>query len=241
MTTSSSTPASRTRSPSLTRPRGRPRRPLPRWLGSPSATRGFDEVRKRSAIFLAAAQPRWNPPPLAIYLLNAPHLLPAPIQRRLTTLEAEHRATAGEPITELFRAAGEALSMFGWGHALWRLGVRDLFGQALDLARRPLESGSAEALTRIAARRRSDALTSDLGSLRMPARLMTMHQANGREMDAVLVIHHVDDYLPDPLKHRRVLFVAASRARRAVSVLVPPTPHAQYAALASLADPGVGV
>ncbi len=197
---------------------------------------GFEEVRKRAAIFLAAAQPRRNPPPLAIYLLNSPHVLPAPIQRRLAALETQLLAVNGEPVSEFFGLVGGALTIFGWGQPLWRLGARDLFGQALDLARRPLDSRTAEALTRVASRRRADALTSELGSLRMPVRLMTMHQAKGREMDAILIVHHPDDYLPDPQQHGRVMFVAASRARRVVSILVPGTPHALYQPISSLIE-----
>jgi hypothetical protein len=86
----------------------------------------------------------------------------------------------------------------------------------------------------VAARRRSDALMTDLGSLRLPVRLMTMHQAKGREMDAILIIHHAGDYIPDLNKFGRVLFVAASRARRVVSIQLNPTPLAAYAGLTAL-------
>lgn len=196
----------------------------------------WDVVRQRLAVFLVAAQPRRSPPPLAISLLQSPNMLPAPVTRRLGALEDQLRTQAGEPVGELFRVAGDALSIFGWGQALWRLGTRDLYGQALDMMRRPLDTGTAEVLARVADRRRSDSLASDLGSLRLPVRLMTMHQAKGREMDAILVVHHPDDYLPEPLKHRRVLFVSMSRARRTVAILVPPAPHALYTSIASLAS-----
>lgn len=195
----------------------------------------WDVVRQRLAVFLVAAQPRRTPPSLAIALLHSPQMLPAPVTRRLMALETQLRVQAGEPVLELFRVAGDALSIFGWGQPLWRLGTRDLYGQALEVMRRPLDKSTADILSRVADRRRSDSLASDLGSLRLPVRLMTMHQAKGREMDAILVVHHADDYLPEPLKHRRVLFVSMSRARRAVVILVPATPHPLYASIATLA------
>jgi superfamily I DNA/RNA helicase len=68
----------------------------------------------------------------------------------------------------------------------------------------------------------------------MPVRLMTMHQAKGREMDAILIVHHADDYIPDLDKFSRVMFVAASRARRVVSIQLNPTPLPAYAGVAAL-------
>lgn len=196
----------------------------------------FASVRERIAVFLAAAQPRRNPPAIAISLISAPETLPGPIQRRLEALEGALHDLEGEPVANLFRVASDALSIYGWGQSLWRLGVRDLYGQALDLVRRPLNATSATALANIAARRRSDALTTDLGSLRMPVRLMTMHQAKGREMDAILIVHHADDYIPDLDKFGRVMFVAASRARQVVSIQLNPTPLPAYAGLAALEE-----
>lgn len=197
----------------------------------------FASVQERIAVFLAAAQPRRNPPAIAIAMISAPGTLPVPIQRRLQALEAALGDLHGEPVSRLFQVASEALAIYGWGQSLWRLGARDLYGQALDLARRPLDTNAADALARIAARRRSDALTADLGSLRMPVRLMTMHQAKGREMDAILIVHHADDYIPDLDKFGRVMFVATSRARQVVSVQLSPSPHLAYGGLAALAAP----
>ncbi len=195
---------------------------------------GFEEVRKRLAIFLVAAQPKHSPPALAITLLSAPTALPGPVRRHLEELEAALGLAADQPVAELFALAAQALSIFGWGHTLWRLGVRDLYGQSLGVVRRLLDADSAGVISTVAAARRAESLTSDLGLRRTPVRIMTMHQAKGREMDAVLIVHHPDDYLPDAAKHARVLFVAVSRARRVVRIQVPPTPNALYGAIADL-------
>ncbi len=197
----------------------------------------FGEVRQRLAVFLTAAQAKKNPPAVAVLLLTTPTALPAPIQRHLAELETALRGAAGGTISDFFAIGARALSIFGWGHSLWRLGVRDLYGQSLRVARRPLDQETAAVLSAVAASRRSDALTSDLGFRRMPTRIMTMHQAKGREMDAVLIVHHPDDYIPNALSHSRVTFVAVSRARCMVAIQVPVTPHALYAPIAALIDP----
>lgn len=194
----------------------------------------FESVRERIAVFLAAAQARRTPPSIAIALIHAPATLPDPIQRRLEVLEGALRDLAGKPVADLFQVASEALSIYSWGQGLWGLGIRDLYGQALDLVRRPLDAPTATTLGNVASRRRSDALMTDLGSLRLPVRLMTMHQAKGREMDAILIVHQAGDYIPDLNKFGRVLFVAASRARRVVSIQLNTAPLPAYAGLAAL-------
>lgn len=197
-------------------------------------TVGFEEVRTRLAVFLAAAQPKHNPPSLAVWLVSNPAALPRPVRRHLAELEGALAGLGGEPVADLFARAATAVSIFGWGHTLWRLGVRDLYGQSIAAVRRPLDPESARFLLGVAAARRAESLTSDLGLRRTPVRIMTMHQAKGREMDAVLIVHHPDDYLPDAAKHARVLFVAVSRARWAVMVQVAASPHRLYAPLGGL-------
>jgi DNA helicase-2/ATP-dependent DNA helicase PcrA len=103
----------------------------------------FESVRERIAVFLTAAQARRTPPSIAIALIHAPGTLPAAIQRRLEVLEGALRDLAGEPVADLFQVASDALSIYGWGQGLWRLGVRDLYGQALDVVRRPLDAATA--------------------------------------------------------------------------------------------------
>ena len=64
-----------------------------------------------------------------------------------------------------------------------------------------------------------------------PVQLMNFHQTKGREADAVLLVYRDGDYLAggrdsEPFdESSRVLFVAVSRARLTVTVILPPNPH----------------
>jgi len=68
---------------------------------------------------------------------------------------------------------------------------------------------------------------------RLPVRLMTMHQAKGREMDAIILVHLPEDLVRDtPIdraKLSRVHFVVVARARRMASIILPSDGHPLYA------------
>jgi superfamily I DNA/RNA helicase len=83
------------------------------------------------------------------------------------------------------------------------------------------------AIDAVAHRRQGDSNVDEIVGGRLPVRLMTTFQAKGREMDAIILVHHSDDIIKDNehSKIQRVHFVAVSRARQTVSIVLPPNPH----------------
>lgn len=67
---------------------------------------------------------------------------------------------------------------------------------------------------------------------------MTTHQAKGRELDAVIVVHDPRDYRHESPASRgwatatRLQYVAVSRARHNVVLILHPDPNALFAPLA---------
>jgi DNA helicase-2/ATP-dependent DNA helicase PcrA len=58
----------------------------------------------------------------------------------------------------------------------------------------------------------------------MPRRsITTIHKAKGRTADHVIVVHCAESVLPDDEEGRRLLYVAISRARRSVTLILPQT------------------
>ena len=86
---------------------------------------------------------------------------------------------------------------------------------------------------------RSGALVSDGGFGSGVTTLMNFHQTKGREADAVLLVYREGDYLADSrdaepfTKPSRVLYVALTRSRKHVTVILPPDQHPLVAPFAA--------
>lgn len=86
------------------------------------------------------------------------------------------------------------------------------------------------------------ALTTDVPGLGS-TQLMNFHQTKGREADAVILVYREGGWVTkgsasEPfVSESRVLYVALTRARKRVVLLVPPTPHPFVAPLAALDNP----
>lgn len=76
-----------------------------------------------------------------------------------------------------------------WGNRLWRAGSRDLAAQVATIVCEPLSEQTALTIDAVARRRVGDGHVDDLGTPRLPVRLMSNRQANGREMDAIILVH----------------------------------------------------
>lgn len=198
-------------------------------------------VRERLAVFLVAAQTKRGIPRLVEQLVSAPATLPDGAVRLMDRLQRDLAELQGEPTRGLFEVATRAMSRF-WGQRLWRLGVLDLYGRVLTLVRHPLTPSVARSLAAAAARRQADAALEDLGLPRLPVRLMTMHQAKGREMDAIILVHHPDDIVVDTrteyTRLSRLHYVVVARARRTVSIILPADANPFYSAYGAMAAPG---
>ena len=71
---------------------------------------------------------------------------------------------------------------------------------------------------------------------------MTMHQAKGREMDAVVLVHHPEDVFFDNRgtepSSAECISSCFLRARQTATVILPPNPNAfLYSAYADMANP----
>jgi len=185
----------------------------------------WDEVCERMAVYLTSAQPKHSVPLVAQELASARGSLPRRLGESVTRVQDTLDGLAGQSVAELFRTADTFKRLFEWGDRLWRAGSRDLASQAATIAREPLNSQTALTIDAIARRRQGDGHVDDLGTPRSPVRLMTTHQAKGREMDGVILVHHPNDIIKanEHDKIARVHFVAISRARRTVSIVLPPS------------------
>jgi N-6 DNA Methylase len=199
----------------------------------------WDEFLIALGVFVASCY-RGTPPELAFGLVRDRELLEPGL---MTLLEAERdafRALAGEPL-EAFLGRAESFwrRLFrGRPRQLWELGTRDFRGQTLGLRGRPVDRTIAAAVTQLAQARRSVAWVDEITWPKAPISLMNVYQVKGREMDEVLLVHFSDDsdqWDPDGMSRlRRVHYVSMSRARRRVTLLLPPHPKPFFAPYASL-------
>jgi hypothetical protein len=199
----------------------------------------WDEVCQRMAVFLTASQPRTDVPNVARMLIGSRKYMSGSLPAQLESLQKSLIALVDRPTEEIYPLADAFMVRFDWGKRLWRTGSRDLASQTIAIAEDPLDLKTAVGLNAVAQRRKTDGYIDDFGTPRLPVRLMTTHQAKGREMDAVVLVHHNDDYIrADELdKLKRVHFVAVSRARKTVSIILPSRPNAMLRAYATLGRP----
>jgi DNA helicase-2/ATP-dependent DNA helicase PcrA len=197
----------------------------------------WDAVCERIAVFLTAAQPRSEPPNVALMLIGTRKYMSGSLPTRLENLQKSLLALVGRPTADLYPLADTFMAPFGWGDRLWRTGSRDLASQSIAIGPEPLNEKTATELDAVARRRKTDGYIDDFGTPQLPVRIMTTHQAKGREMDAVIIVHHNDDYIPTADKLKRVHFVAVSRARNTVSIMLPSRPNMLVRAYANLGRP----
>lgn len=184
----------------------------------------WDEVCQRMAVFLTSAQPKHDVPEVAWMLIGSRQYLPGGLPARLLALQNSLDHLAAKPIGELFPLASDFMHLFEWGHRLWGIGSRDLAGQVAAIIREPLSEQTAVTIDAVAQRRQGESNVDEIVGNRLPVRLMTTFQAKGREMDAIVLVHHPEDIIKanEHAKIQRVHFVAISRARQTVSIVLPP-------------------
>lgn len=202
----------------------------------------WTHVQLQLGVFLTSVTRGAAAPELARQLAGGPGMREF-MRDRLQQLSGALRA-GGHDDDALIRLAVEAWPALGitGGVAAW--------GRAAvtfaPVARRVLDVGLPDderAAALIAACRRlhlESAITSDV-PLRSPVQLMNFHQTKGREADAVVLVYREGGWVTrresaEPfVAESRVLYVALTRAREAVTVFVPPDPHPFIAPLAALA------
>jgi DNA helicase-2/ATP-dependent DNA helicase PcrA len=203
------------------------------------------DVRFALATFLTAAT-RGKAPPLALTLI-APADLPAQLDELLRNLSARLTIAAKGSIGDVLQVVRDAWSSIftgGGGSRLWIRAFGTFAGFADGIVSARATSDAARTLLDRAERFRATSLASDLDETRgVSVQLMNFHQTKGREADAVVLVFRRGDIYASWQEDRepytrpsRLLYVAISRARHKVTVILPPTPHALVAPFRNLAD-----
>jgi DNA helicase-2/ATP-dependent DNA helicase PcrA len=191
------------------------------------------EARVALAIFLTACVRGKNAPGLAM-LLAHDHELPSVFEMRLNAVldELEAAATGGiSAVANVAANAWERLAVTAGGLP-WRRAAYGYLAAVRSVEARRLAAD--DALAQLEAEvhlLRSGALVTDGGPRTRLTTLMNFHQTKGREADAVVLVYRDGDYLADQAATEpfttssRVLYVALTRARKAVTVILPTDPH----------------
>lgn len=200
----------------------------------------FDDARLQLAIFLTAAVRSNDPPPLALEMRDnsiSSDLLRGKFDTLRASLEA---APTREQLLEVVINSWEALGITA-GVPAWRRASRSFAALARRLLIIPLEVDALadETLAAATALHTEALITGDspeIGSVR----LMNFHQTKGREADAVILVYREGGFVAswrerEPFEEKsRLLYVALTRARTRVTVLLPPNPHELVAPFARL-------
>lgn len=200
----------------------------------------FDRVRMQLAIFLTAATRSTDAPPLAEQLLHD-RIQSADLHRRVTELEAALRASEdAEALLDLAASSWDGLGMTT-GRAAWRRAVPALTALTRRLLTRDLGTDElARELLAATERMYTESLITE-EPLRGSVQVMNCHQTKGREADGVVLVYReggwvASRYDQEPFTEAsRVLYVALTRARRRVTVLLPPNAHPLLAPLVEFA------
>lgn len=202
-----------------------------------------DGVRMALATYLTACTRGQQPPVLAQGMAFGRPELPATLHARLETLKRsliEAAATTFDNLVATACDAWEQLGVVGGGRP-WHLAALRFAASARRLARssEPLEE-SVQRLAEQAERDRTSALVGDDFLDHQPVQIMNFYQTKGREADQVVLLYRSGDYLAhrhasEPFaESSRVLYVALTRARERVVVLLPDDPHPLIAPFANI-------
>lgn len=202
----------------------------------------WEDAELQLGIFLTSASRDKEAPLVAQQMAGAPGMRTI-IRERLDELREALRLASDDD--DLIRIAVE-----GWPELRITAGVSAWYRAGISfaaLARRVLgvrlpddERGEnlVDACEQVQV---ESALTSDVPLLN-PIQLMNFHQTKGREADAVILVYREGGWVTrrgvaEPFaSESRVLYVALTRARESVTIVVPPEPHAFIAPLVSLAS-----
>lgn len=201
-----------------------------------------DGVGLALATYLTACT-RGQPPELAQGMAFGHPALPAPFHARLEALKrslTEAAAVGFDPLVATACGAWEQLGVVS-GNRPWQLAALRFAASARRAARStdPLEH-SVKKLAEQAERDRTSALVGDDFFDHHPLQIMNFHQTKGREADQVILLYRSGDYLAgrrarEPfIESSRVLYVALTRARERVVVLLPDAPHSLIAPFANI-------
>jgi DNA helicase-2/ATP-dependent DNA helicase PcrA len=206
-------------------------------------TRSFDDARLQLGIFLTAVTRRNEAPRLAIQLRDN-SVSSRSLQTLLEELEGALSNTADpDDLLHIVASAWEGLGITS-GVSAWQRASRSFTA----LVRRILTSphSSPDELANEIINAANELQTEALVTMDAPhtgaVQLMNFHQTKGREADAVILVYREGGWVTsysdqEPFEEAsRVLYVALTRARNRVTVLLPPEPHELVAPLMMSAE-----
>ena len=192
-----------------------------------------NDVGLALAIYLTACS-RGQPPTLAHGMAFGHPELPAEFLARLQVLKSSLIQAAQVGFDDLIATACRAWEQLGIvsGNRPWRLAALRFGASARRVARADDSlQASVQKLTEQAERDRTSVLVGEDFHDQLPVQIMNFHQTKGREADQVILLYRTGDYLADRratepfTESSRVLYVALTRARERVVVLLPRNPH----------------
>ena len=183
--------------------------------------------RRALAVYMVAASRKVTPTLLAALASGANIAAQPGLERAIADLEAALREAAEAGTAEVLDLAAESFLRlpFRFGIQPWRVAAAE-FRRLTGLARRrPIEE--LPDLLHALVEQRRDAVVARDPTTGSAVQLMVLHQAKGREVDASIIIigqeYAWHDQQSAP-RQRRVLFVAMTRARLEVVVILAPSP-----------------
>ena len=203
-----------------------------------------DEVGLALGTFLTACTRGQRSPPLAQGMAFGHPELPAAFDARLQSLKRSLIEAAQVGFGDLISAACDAWGQLGVvsGNRPWQLASLRFAASARRVLRfKDSLQETVQKLTEQAERDRTSVLVGDDFSDQHPVQIMNFYQTKGREADQVILLYRSGDYLANSqaaepfTESSRVLYVALTRARKRVVVLLPDKPHQLIAPFAELA------
>lgn len=198
-----------------------------------------EETRTSLAIFLTSTW-RGNTPPALAEALIGRSALPERLELALASLDDALVDVADRTVRELSQLVATSwLNLpIQRGRSAWLRAGEHFLRLTRTIADEEISDDSVAQLGAMVEESRVAALVNLDMSERGTISLMNFHQTKGREADAVIHLYREDDYFgsegPPYENNSRLLNVSISRARRTVTILLPPRPHPLVAPFASL-------
>ena len=188
------------------------------------------QVRESFAVFATACVRSRNVPKMAQALIGL-RTLPEPIQKSIVENERALRSTPSSTLRDVAEVAMRSWHDLGFafGSKPWQRASRHFARMIYSIRDNPCNEETIKLLIRLTDRTFAESLV-DLEIAEIErVKLMTFHQTKGRETDLAIHVFNQRDFFgngAEPFEEAsRLLYVAISRARRRVVVILPTNPH----------------
>lgn len=188
------------------------------------------DLRESLAIFTTACVRGRNVPDMAMALIGKgklPNVIERSISELTCALETAGQGNIGD-VGEIAMRSWRGLG-FTFGHKPWERAGRHFARMIHRIRGNSCDEESIQLLMRMTDRNFAESLI-DLDITETErVKLMTFHQTKGREADLAIHVFNPDDFFgrgKEPFEAAsRLLYVAISRARKRVVVILPMNPH----------------